>query len=383
MDKKRKKILYIITKGNFGGAQRYVYDLAVNLPKEEFEVSVALGEGEILAEKLQEKGIPVIRLENSARDISLLKDFKLFFELLRVLKKERPNIVHLNSSKIGVLGALAARIHNFLVPSAYRLVTIFTAHGFAFNEKRPWIQKVIIKFLSWLTIVLCHKTITVSEKECKQVEKWPFIVSKIQLVHNGINKKEFKERDSARKEIGNILKKPDLFLKYKYMVGSIGELTKNKAHCLGLKAFKENSEIAWVIIGEGEERLKLEKIIKEKNINNVFLAGFVPNASYLLPAFDIFLLPSIKEGLPYVILEAGLARLPVIATNVGGIPEIITPENGILIAPENPFEISAKIKELMGDENKRKSLSENLEKFVTKNFSFQKMLEETIYRYKI
>jgi|SRR3989344_4542274 len=370
----KKKILYIITKGNFGGAQRYVYDLASNLSKDQFEIAVSLGEGEILEQKLIENGVRVIRLQNSKRDIGLFTDFKLFFELLRLLKKERPNIVHLNSSKVGILGTLAARL------SGVKKI-IFTAHGFAFNEKRPWIQKLLIKFLSWLTLLLSTESIAVSEKECRQVVRWPFILGKIQVVHNGIDKPEFKDKDSARKEIGNILKKPDLFSKYKYVVGSIGELTKNKAHCLGLKAFKENPEIAWIIIGEGEERSKLEQIIKEKNIHNVFLAGFVPNASHLLPAFDIFLLPSIKEGLPYVILEAGLARLPVIATNIGGIPEIINSENGILIPKENPDAINLKIHELVGDENRRKNLGKKLTDFVEKNFSLEKMLSETLYIY--
>ncbi len=370
----KKKILYIITKGNFGGAQRYVYDLASNLSKDQFEIAVALGEGEILEQKLQEKGIRVISLQNSKRDVILTQDFKLFFELLRLLKKEKPHIVHLNSSKVGVLGALAARL------SGVKKI-IFTAHGFAFNEKRPWLQKLAIKFLSWLTLMLSTESIAVSEKECKQVEKWLFILGKIQLVHNGANKPEFKDRDSARKEIETILKKPDLFSKYKYVVGSIGELTKNKAHCLGLKAFKENPEIAWVIIGEGEERFKLEQIIKEKNISNVFLAGFVPNASYLLPAFDIFLLPSIKEGLPYVILEAGLASLPIIATNVGGIPEIISEENGILIPKENPDAIAGAIQKIISDKNKSQKMAQNLNIFVEKNFSLPKMISETLYIY--
>lgn len=370
----KKKILYIITKGNFGGAQRYVYDLASNLPPEQFDITVALGDGTILEQKLQEKEIRVIRLQNSKRDISLIRDFKLFFELIRLFKKERPYIVHLNSSKVGILGALAARL------SGVKKI-IFTAHGFAFNEKRSWIQKLAIKLLSWLTLLLSTQSIAVSEKECKQVEKWPFIPGKIQVVHNGANKPEFKYSDSARKEIGNILKKPDLFSKYKYVVGSIGELTKNKAHCLGLKTFKENPEIAWIIIGEGEERSQLEQIIKEKNIGNVFLAGFVPNASHLLPAFHIFLLPSIKEGLPYVILEAGLAGLPVIATNVGGIPEIINSDNGILIPKENPDAINLKIQELIGNENLRKNLGKNLKDFVEKNFSLEKMLSETLYIY--
>ena len=106
----KKKVTYVITKSNWGGAQRYVFDLATNLPKEQFEVAVALGGDGLLAKKLQERNTSIYRSISLGRDISIGKDIRSFFELYRLFKKERPDVVHLNSSKAGGIGALAARV---------------------------------------------------------------------------------------------------------------------------------------------------------------------------------------------------------------------------------------------------------------------------------
>jgi len=112
----KKKILFVITKGNFGGAQKYVYDLATNLPNNKFEVSVACGsqEGTTLIEKIEEinskrenSKIKIFKLENSQREIKARSDLKSFKEILALIHSENSDIVHLNSSKIGVLGSLA------------------------------------------------------------------------------------------------------------------------------------------------------------------------------------------------------------------------------------------------------------------------------------
>ena len=108
----------------------------------------------------------------------------------------------------------------------------------------------------------------------------------------------------------------------------------------------------------------------------------VPNASRYLKNFDIFVLPSLKEGLPYVILEAGLAGLPVIASNVGGIPEIIeNGKDGLLVPPADPKELIKAIKKLIEDKTLRENLAKNLHEKITKEFSLEKMLRETISLY--
>src|SRR3989344_2148103 len=110
MENAKKKVLFIITKGNFGGAQRYVFDLATNLPKEKFEVVVACGEGNLLVERLGAEKIRAVKMSSSQRDINIIKDSKTFFEILRLIREEKPDVLHVNSSKAGGLGALAGRL---------------------------------------------------------------------------------------------------------------------------------------------------------------------------------------------------------------------------------------------------------------------------------
>src|SRR5690606_30501769 len=145
MEKSKRKILFLITKSNWGGAQRYVYDLAAGLPEEEFETLVALGGDGPLTDKLRSQGVRVVPLPALQRDMSIDKDIQSFFDIWAIIRVERPHIFHVNSSKAGLFGALIGRLAG--VPKI-----IFTAHGWGFNEDRPGWQKLAIKFGHWLTI---------------------------------------------------------------------------------------------------------------------------------------------------------------------------------------------------------------------------------------
>ena len=406
------KTLYIITKSNWGGAGRYVYDLATHMPKDKLEPVVALGGSGILKQKLETNGIKTLTIPDLERDVGVIKEIKAFINIFKIIKEVEPDIVHLNSSKVGILGALAVRLYNLsLILSTparteqtparsggfnFSLSTckvIFTAHGWAFKEKRGPVVKKIIEYISWLTIALCDVTIVVSEDDRKKVSKFIFVQKKIQLVHNGIGPQNFMERTGARKIIiektGRSQNEECLW------IGSISELHKNKGLDYALKAFweltrqtsnntMEPDKIAYVIIGEGEERKNLESAItQEKLTGRALLIGEYLNAASLLYAFDIFLLPSLKEGLPYALLEAGVAGLPVIATNVGGVPEIIEDmKSGIIIKEKRPKEIEEALKFLIDHPEKRKEFGEQLQKTVAENFTLERMVKETITLYK-
>src|SRR3989338_11718614 len=130
-----KKILYLVTQSDFGGAQRYVYDLATSISNN-FSVIIAGGEpghdGE-LAKKLAEKNIRYIHLSHLKRAISPWRDFLAFWQIVKLIKKERPDIIHLNSSKVSILGSLAAKIKNL----KSKIKIIYTVHGWVFNEELP------------------------------------------------------------------------------------------------------------------------------------------------------------------------------------------------------------------------------------------------------
>ena len=136
-------------------------------------------------------------------------------------------------------------------------------------------------------------------------------------------------------------------------------------------------------MGDGEERAKLEQQIAAHGLGNtVFLAGCIPDAARLLPAFDIFILPSLKEGLPYTILEALQARIPVVATSVGGIPDMIqSGKNGLLVPPQSSSALHSALTELIRDPIKRRQFGTAGHTTVLQNFTLNTMLTHTINCY--
>jgi glycosyltransferase involved in cell wall biosynthesis len=372
----RQKILYVITKGNWGGAQKYVFELATHAPRSLFDVVVACGEGDILPKKLEYAGIAVQSIARLGRDINPVADSLVFFDLIKLFRKERPDVVHLNSSKIGGLGAFAARI-------AGVKKIIFTVHGFAFNENRSWLAKKVITFLSWLTIIFSTHVIFISQKELHQASAWLGIKHKANLIYNGIVPPQYIPKLEARKIIAEHIDIPYEHLEKKFIVGTIAELTSNKGLSYALEAFKDIPDAYYIIIGRGELYGTLKAYIHANNLSEkVFLAGFMQDASKYMFAFDVFLLPSLKEGVPYVLLEAGLAKRAVVATNVGGIPEIITDQtSGFLIEPKNTTVISHSISKLMHEDALRILCGDALQAHVTKTFNHHEMVEKTLALY--
>lgn len=356
------KIFYGITKGNSGGAQKYVYDLATHLPADIYEVSVVSGAPGLLCDKLKAQNIPVFVLRSLNRNINPLRDLTSFFSLLSLLRKIKPNILHLNSPKMGLLGAIAGRIYNLLTPKTYHLSIIYTSHGWPFYEYRPWLVKIFFRILCWKITWLCHEVIVISRAE--QTNK------NFHLIYNGISEINFLSKAEARQKL-NLPENSE-----KLVIGTIAELHKNKGLEYLLAAMK-NIDAKLVIIGGGELESELKLKASSYHLSPTF-AGAIPDAARLLPAFDIFVLPSIKEGLPYVIAEAGLAGLPVIATRVGGIPEVIENNvNGILVAPKNVTELKLALEKLIKNPETRKTMGEKLRETIRNNFMFAKMLTET------
>ena len=398
MDKTaKKKILFVITKSNWGGAQRYVYDLAT-IFRGEYEIVVALGDEGELKKKLEIAEIKTISILSLKRDINYLNDTRVFFELIKIIHSEIPDIVHLNSSKIGVIGSLACKIMRFywkMIGKKYNLISIFTAHGWAFNEKRSLISKYAIRTAYFATILLVDSTICVSNALACEIGSFKSIQNKIHIIRNGIGKISFLPKGKARnffiehdKKLKKNLDIDPKKSKKDVWIGTISELHKNKGidyvlHALSILK-KDCERFVFLICGEGEEKNGLEISVKKLGLeNHVFFLGHIENAPQYLKALDIFTLTSVTEGLPYAVLEAGLAELPVVASNVGGIPEIIDQlQSGILTRERAPKEIKEALQFLMENKKKKKEFAQNLKKKVTEEFSIQKMVDETKKVYK-
>lgn len=388
------KILYVITKSNFGGAQRYVHDLAIAAKAAGHDVLVAYGGEGPLGERLRAAEVRTVSIPELERDVRASKDLRAFARLFALVRRERPDVLHLNSSKVGGLGGLAGRLANVLEQSS-RLIRrtprpariIFTGHGWAFNEERNDLERFVIGLAHWLTIALSHRTITVSRRTREQIAKIPFTWHKLTLVYNGVGpvKTLAKKRAFERIFPDGI---PPLPSGKPVVIGTLAELHRNKGlsyaiEGMALLAKQSSVPFVFLILGEGEERAFLESLVRRHGLEkHVHLVGYREAGTELLSAFDIFLLPSITEAFPYAILEAGKVGLPVVASAVGGIPEVIDDmDSGILIQTRNPNEVARAIEYLLEDPERRKKLGTKIEARIGDRFDIGTMTKETFAVY--
>ncbi len=372
-DSTKKKVLLLITKSNWGGAQRYVYDLATHLDKELFSVTVVVGGNGQLTEMLAHQHIDWLSLPSLNNSLKPKSLWQTSYDLFTLLRQERPDILHVNSSVAGLIGTFVGRLAR--VPRI-----IFTAHGWAFNEERSYWQRIVFTFFHWLTVLLSHRTIAVSDAIIKQLSL-PGTMKKMKVLHPGRTIGVMYDHEEARTTLSQ-----EFPVLQEYMddilIGSIAELHPIKLQSVLIKSLvpilKKFPQVRLIIIGEGTERKNLQQLIKELNLTkSVFLVGAINEAARLLKAFDIFVLSSRSEAYGYVLHEAGLAELPVIATNVGGIPEIIkNGVSGLLVEPNNPPALSQALATLLSDSTLRNKFSAALH-VEMKNRTLEKMVRAT------
>jgi len=366
---KKLKILQIITFSSWGGAPQVVYDIVKNLDKEKFSVDLACGVGKDW-EKMESLGIKIIPLKSLKRDISIFSDLLVLFQLFFIIKKGNYDIVHCHTTKAGLLGRIAAKIAG--VKKIY-----FTVHGWGFynEEEYGWAQKLLI-FLEKISAKCSTKIICVSENDRKEgIKKKIAKEDKFLVIRNGIDWKVKGDREKARGELG--IEQNNL------VFGMVARLAYPKNPLMFLKAAKEvikkYSNVKFILIGGGPLFQECENFVKENKLENfIFLLGEKKpeETRELLLGFDVFVLTSKFEGLPITIIEAMFAGLPVIATRVGGIGElVIDGENGLLVEPNSLEKLTQKMIYFVEHIEERKEMGTKSQKIAKENFTIDKMIE--------
>jgi glycosyltransferase involved in cell wall biosynthesis len=263
---------------------------------------------------------------------------------------------------------------------------VFTSHGLAFEEDRNVFARSAIYFATWMTFVLSTCVITITHSNYARARRMWGCTKKVQLVHNGIAPLAFLSQEDARaallQQTGSAVDHDALWL------GSIGEYTWNKGLHFAIRAVsdltQQGKKVVLFLLGDGEERTFFETLIDQESLaGKVFLAGFTPDAHRFLPAFDVFVVPSIKEGLPYVLLEAGQAGSAVVATRTGGIPDIVEhQQTGLLVQPKHEHALAKSIGTLVDTAQLRTTYAQALRARTTSEFSLARMIEKTSTIYK-
>ncbi len=344
----KPRILYIITQDTWGGAQRYVFDLATTLSKE-FDISIAIGNSEepfglgeqihSYTEKNPGTHIEIIKLHHLKRKISPISDICAIKEIKNLYQKQQPHLVHLNSSKAGVIGSLAAR--------GLHIPIIYTVHGWAFKEHISRIQKWIYAYSEKLTAQTKSKLIVLSEEEKNDaITILNIPTKKLEVIPLGISQEKFHTQTEARKILG--IENSSAIIH----IGVIANFFPAKGIDTLLNALyilsKNKFSISYRLhsIGDGPLRNQLETNIKKYNLQKIVtLHGFIPDAEKLISAFDLCIIPSHKEGLPYTLIQCMKSGVPVITTNVGGIPSFAKENRGniTLVHPSNASELAQAI----------------------------------------
>jgi glycosyltransferase involved in cell wall biosynthesis len=368
------KILYVITKGSWGGATRYVYDLATAANDAGHDVAILYGVPGILPERLETAGIRAVHVPALQRDVSPLEDIAAYRTLVRLFRDERADVVHLNSSKAGAVGALAAR------RAGVRTI-IFTAHGWAFTESRSWPSPALFWLLQHATVALATRTIAVSAFVRDRAPLLWLSKARVTLIPLGIRAQGYASRQDARRALAALDESLAEALDGTW-VGSIAELHPNKGLDIGIEGWKRaHANAAWVILAGGEDEQKLKE--QAARTPSIHFLGFVADAAQYMRAFDLLLVPSRTEGLAYVILEAGYAGVPVLCSGVGGTREALGPHYpaaGYFPSGDTDW-LAGALKALIDDRALRDELARALESHVRETFSLERMVRETLALY--
>jgi len=387
---KHKKIIFLVTQSEMGGAQRYIYEVSKALA-ERHEILVAAGEGDgELFDKISKSKIQNPKLQLKTQKLKYLARtpnpyvlISAIAEIRRVLKEEKPDVLFLCSTTAGLLGSIAGGLASRGEAKPPRV--IYRIGGWAFRDPRPGWKNWLIFWAEKLTARFKDLIIVNSEYDWRiAVEKKIASPEKIIKICNGldIDSLNFLPREEARQYFVTRYRIPDTGYQ---LIGCVANFYKTK----GLEYLIESARLLntkyripdtkYIVIGEGKERPKLEALIKKHDLENqVILAGRMTDAYRYLKAFDIFVLPSLKEGFPWVILEAMAAELPIVATNIGALPEVIDDGlNGCLTKSSDSQALAEKIKWLMGHAQEAKVMGIEAKLKLVKKFSLQDMIEST------
>jgi glycosyltransferase involved in cell wall biosynthesis len=389
------RILRIINRLNLGGPTYNVAFLSKYLSPE-FETILVAGikdESEESSEFIvTQMGLSPLYIDEMKREINLKNDLIAYRKISEIINKFKPDIVHTHAAKAGTLGRLAA-INN-RVP-----IILHTFHGHVFhsyfNSTKTFIFKNIEKYLANKTTGI----IAISEKQKQELCEEHNICkpSKSHVIPLGFDLNRFENiGDSIRVNFRKKYKISDETI----LIGIIGRIVPIKNHRLfiesiaTLKSQDRNIKFTAMIIGDGDDKQKIIELARNSGLKvcadgnvtdncDVIFTSWILEIENALAGLDIVALTSLNEGTPVSLIEAQAAGKPIVSTNVGGISNVVRPnETALLSPPGDEGLFTRNLSQLIDNQGLRNSLSIKGRQFVSSRFSYKRLVEDTCTLYR-
>lgn len=373
------RVLHIHTLPIVSGSGINTFLSMHGMDKDLYDVELACAPGGRLVDLVHQHHMKVRLIRGLVQPLDPVNDLLALYGLLRLLKKRSYHIVHTHNSKAGFVGRLAAKLA--MVP-----VVVHTVHGFAFHGQEPWLRQALFKNLERLASHWCDSMIFISQPLIDWALREGIVnQGKVRKIYSGIELKQFRPVVADQKR--RIREKWGID-ENEAVVGIVSKLWEGKGHETLIEAFaeirKKKKHARLIIVGEGYLYDKLIDIVRGLGLENaVLFTGFQMDVSEIIATFDVAVLPSFFEGMGRVLLEAMAMEKPVVASKVGGIPDIVEDGvDGVLVKPGKAHELAAAIDRILSDKNLAESLGVAGRNKIKEQFSAQHMVEsiEALYR---
>jgi glycosyltransferase involved in cell wall biosynthesis len=354
----------MIDDASVGGGQHHVLWLAERLDRGAFSTAVACAPAGYLVDQLRNRGIAHYPVRMTNRP-----SLSAFLRCREMIRDFRADIVHTHGGTAGILGRSAAR-------TVGGVRTVHTYHGLHYLHDRRRLRRFIFGKAEAMVLKATDRIICVTERDVETGVRAGIVDRrKTTVIYNGIDQKPYARRRRRESDKGPV-------------IGIVGRLHEQKGHAVLLKAFpailRDFPEALVTVIGEGELRRELEGLAASLGIlAHVRFAGSRTDIPDQLGRMDVFVLPSLWEGLPIVLMEAMAAGLPIVATAVDGVTEMIEHERtGLLVPPGDPAGLAAALLRMLRDRRLGRRTGDHARVVAAERFGIDRMVRETETVYK-
>ena len=343
--------LFVDTERVWRGGQHQLFTLLKGLLERGHEIHLACLPGTLLEQQAR-----AIRV--NVHPLYFRNEFIGFWRLLALMRQIRPNIVAFNTPRPILVGSLASRLVRVQARFIFRRVNFPLGRNPITRLKYNWGIDCIV---------------AISDSIRRQLEKGGVPPWRIRMVYEGLDLRDYPRKDLRQK---HAFQQP-------VVIGTVAHLSREKGHCHLVEAAASIPDVQrrmrFVLVGEGDCRRALENQVRERGLQGcVQFAGFQRETLEYFQSFDLFVLPSLSEGLSSAILSAMASYLPVIATNVGGIPELVRHgENGLLVPPADPAALAQAILHLAHNPQEAFRMGQRGRRRVEEEFTLEKKILET------